>query len=78
MNSIGEEPLKQCILAVSIWIAFLTTFLLCERSFGRLFSVSLVVQRQQAAQHFFAGGWADRITDAVVLRQRLDLVEIVA
>lgn len=38
----------------------------------------MIVEREQAAQRFFAGGGAYRVADAVVFGQRFDFVEIVA
>ena len=50
-------------------------------AFAVAFSASrtrLVIERQQAAQDFFAGGGADRVADAVVFGQGFDFVEVVA
>lgn len=37
-----------------------------------------MVEGEQTAQDFLAGGGADGVTDAVVLRQSFDFVEVVA
>jgi hypothetical protein len=49
----------------------------CHRFGGLLGLGSLVVEGEEAAEDFLAGGGADGVADAVVFGQRLYFVEIV-
>src|SRR5439155_6087740 len=52
--------------------------LLCNWRSGGLGRGALVIEGEQTTQDFLAGRGADRVADAVVLGQSLNLVEIVA